>query len=533
MGGARKSVNRGGNPRLPLPHLQLADTLVPMSASTPVFMPLNSPRTPGNWIFAEESGRAWLEKEVLPGWLVTRRWFGGKARRIVRTQIEAAVPVGQEAQQVLAVRVEYAEGPADRYAIPLGWARLEEIDGADASVIAIGGENRDVAVHDAVYHPGFRAALLDPMRSDSAIRGDGGAVSGQGGSLLKELDSPDLANSRVLGVEQSNSSIIYDGQLFLKLFRRLHEGINPDAEITRYFSEQGHFGHVPAFGGELLLRLDGGEAMPFGLMLGCVDNRGDAWAWALGRLRSQFAQEDSAANEETLARIGQLGQRTAELHCALAAPTDDEAFQPEPLSAADFRDLSTSVSARLDALCRALEGRSEPLAGEVLAHAAELRTRIAALAQLSGGTVKTRHHGDYHLGQVLETGADWVIIDFEGEPTRSLAERRAKRSPLRDVAGMLRSLHYAAHCGRPDAEPASLAAAEKWADQASSVFLERYFATAAGAAFLPAQAPDRDALLAAYLLEKALYEVDYELNNRPDWLPIPLRGVLRVLGAAS
>lgn len=504
-----------------------------MSVSTPVFMPLNSPRTPGNWIFAEESGRAWLEKEVLPGWLVTRRWFGGKARQIARTQIEAAVPVGQDSQQVLAVRVEYTEGPADRYAIPLGWARLEDIDGTDASVIAIGGENRDVALHDAVYHPGFRAALLDVMRSNSAIRGEDGVLSGQGGTLLKELELTGLADSRVLGVEQSNSSIIFGGQLFLKLFRRLHEGINPDAEITRYLSERGHFAHVPAFGGELLLRLAGSEAMPFGLMLGCVDNRGDAWAWALARLRAHFAGNDPTANEETLARIGQLGQRTAELHRALAVPTDDEAFRPEPLSAGDFRDLSASVSTRLDALCRALEGRREPLAGEVLKHAGELRTRIAALAELSGGAVKTRHHGDYHLGQVLETGTDWVIIDFEGEPTRSLAERRAKRSPLRDVAGMLRSLHYAAHCGRPNAEPDTLAAAEKWADQASGVFLERYFATAAGAAFLPAQTADRDALLAAYILEKALYEVDYELNNRPDWLPIPLRGVLRVLGTAS
>jgi len=493
-------------------------------------MPLNSPQTPGNWIFAEESGRTWLEKEVLPVWLITRRWFGGKARRIARTRIEAAVPIGQDSQQVLAVRVEYEDGAADRYAIPLGWARLEDIDGTDASVIAIGGENNDVALHDAVYHPGFRGALLDLMRSNSAVRGANGVLSGQGGTLLGELQLTDLATSRVLGVEQSNSSIIYGGQLFLKLFRRLHEGINPDAEITRYLSDQGHFTHVPAFGGELSLRLEGGEAMPFGLMLGCVENRGDAWSWALGRLRAHFAQEDAAANEETLARIAQLGQRSAELHRALAVSTDDEAFHPEPLGETDFHQFSASVSARLDALCSALQGRHEPMAAEVLAHADELRSRIAALAHLPGGALKTRHHGDYHLGQVLETGTDWVIIDFEGEPSRPLTERRAKRSPLRDVAGMLRSLHYAAHCGRPDAEPATLAAAEKWADQASSVFLERYFATAAGAAFLPAEVADRDALLAAFLLEKALYEVDYELNNRPDWLPIPLRGVLRVLG---
>jgi trehalose synthase-fused probable maltokinase len=505
-----------------------------MNSANSAFTPSRAPRSPAVWVFAEGEGWRWLETEVLPRWLPTRRWFGGKARALVRAIVEAAVPVAGESLQVLAIRVEYAEGRAERYAVPLGCSLADDLDEMESAVIAFGDGDDGVVLHDAVFHPQFRATLLDLMQTDASVAAGPHSLSGMSGASLAEIRLNELTGSRVLGVEQSNTSVVYGARLFLKLFRRLQPGVNPDAEITRFLSERQHFAHVPPFAGALELRLDGGESMPFGLLLGCVENRGDAWRWALEKARAFFAADSASPDADTLARIAQLGQRTAEMHLALAADASDPDFRPEPLSSEDFRQLSGSVLANLETVCAALRFRADqagPLAAEVLAGKADALARIAALAALPLDAVKTRHHGDYHLGQVLDTGADWMIIDFEGEPLRPLAERRAKRSPLRDVAGMLRSWHYAAHAARPDAEPATLARAEAWADTAAKAFLDRYLAVAHGGPFLPSQPRDLHALLEAFVLEKALYEIDYELNNRPDWLAIPLRGFLKVLSS--
>jgi trehalose synthase-fused probable maltokinase len=369
-------------------------------------------------------------------------------------------------------------------------------------------------LHDAVYDSAFRAALLMGMR-----QGVSGFMRGECSGLLDALGEP--GESRVLHAEQSNTSIIYGGRLFLKMFRRLQAGVNPDAEISRYLGARG-FAHTPPFGGALDLCL-GDETMPLALLLGCVENEGDAWAWALGELKNHFSQ----GTPVRLDRIALLGQRTAELHLALAEGEEPD-FAPEPLTAEDFATLAQSTSTRMDNIFAALRTRAgDDLSAAVLARESEARARIAKLASAPPSAVKTRHHGDYHLGQVLATHDDWMIIDFEGEPLRSLPERRAKRSPLRDVAGMLRSFHYAAHAARP--ESVSIEVAEQWNAAACEAFLERYLAVAAGAPFLPRDEADRDALLAAFVIEKVLYEIDYELNNRPAWLPIPLRGFLRVI----
>ena len=449
---------------------------------------LPCPPVPGEWVFGDD-GRRWLESDVLPRWLPTRRWFGGKARAISRVEIEAAVPIC-ELHRVLVVRVEYASGEPERYAVPLG-----------------GGE----VLHDAVEDAHFRAALLAAMRERKS-----GALAGEGSAFLDSLAVS--SESRVLGVEQSNTSIVYGETLFLKLFRRLQPGVNPDAEISRFLGARG-FAHVAPFAGTLELWLRDG-AMPFGLMLGCVENDGDAWAWALRELRGYY----DADTPVPLERIALLGQRTAELHLALATGEDAD-FAPEPLTREDFEALAQSVSTRLDTIFAALRGRDDELVREVLGREPVLRVMAGVLAAAPPAAMKTRHHGDFHLGQVLSTCGDWTIIDFEGEPSRPLAERRAKRSPLRDVAGMLRSFHYAAHAARGDAP---IEKAEAWSAGACAAFLKRYLAVAEGAVFLPRSRTHTEALLDAFVLEKALYEIDYELNNRPDWLAIPLRGLLAV-----
>lgn len=496
------------------------------------FSPLVVPQQLSPWAFLHEEGRKWLVQTLLPAWLPTRRWFGGKARTVKEITLAHDFALGETEWYFVVVRVAYEDGAPDFYSIPLGCAPEGEIDSPELAKLAQGADGE--WLHDATFSSGFRKTLLMLMRDRASAGGVTEHVTGVGSEFLDAYPLAELQPSKVLVVEQSNSSIIYGGKLFLKLFRRLQSGINPDAEITRFLTERQHFQHVPPFAGSLELHLGREGVFPAGLMLGCVENHGDAWKWALDELSKYYANGDGGA--ETFTRIASLGERTAQLHIALTGDDADPDFQPQPLTAEDFARLSAGVAQRLEqtfAALRAKDDGSQLLVTKVLACELPARDRISALANLRPGPAKTRHHGDYHLGQVLDTGTDWVIIDFEGEPLRSIAERRERRSPLRDVAGMLRSFHYAAHAARPDASRENLEKADAWARQAQQVYLDRYLAVAEGASFLPASSPDVQALLDAYVLEKALYEIDYELNNRPDWLQIPLRGLLSVVQPAQ
>jgi trehalose synthase-fused probable maltokinase len=359
-------------------------------------------------------------------------------------------------------------------------------------------------------------------------------------------------------VEQSNSSLNFGERVFVKLFRKLEEGLNPDVEITRFLSEKRGFAQVPPYAGAIAYERPRREPQILALALGLVKNDGDAWTQALAAVGQFLALvrdlkelpesaplsdllsdvDDSEALRKLAGafvdRAWRLGQRTAETHLALASAPEDPAFAPEPLTGADQRTLSEAVRASAEKMFLHLRGRAaeEPLIAE-LVHA---EARIVALADRIGAqevrTAKIRTHGDYHLGQVLVTGDDFILLDFEGEPQRSLAERKEKRSPLRDVAGMLRSFHYAAHSGLNEF-PAHREVLTPWAEAWSALmcrtFLRSWLETAAGAVFLPSKIEEVGLLLHAYLLEKAIYEVGYELNNRPTWLHIPVRGILQIV----
>jgi trehalose synthase-fused probable maltokinase len=380
------------------------------------------------------------------------------------------------------------------------------------------------------------------MKDGGRVGGEKGSLTGEAGSALGGLDG--ASTSRPLAVEQSNSSLIYGEKVFLKLYRRLEVGMNPDAEILRFLSRQG-FTHAPPFAGAIEYRGEDGKACVMALATGLVPNNGDAWSFALGELGRWFAAHldgnvEKAARIEgnSLARAAQLGSRTGELHLALASDPNDPDFSPQPLSAGDGKELADGILAFVqkvsDLIAAKMETLPDParnLAQRFLSAAPELRSRAAGLA-IPANVAKTRTHGDYHLGQVIETGGDFVIIDFEGEPLRSLATRRERRSPFRDVAGMLRSFDYAAHAAL-DAQPmhqeALAGQAANWSTKAQKAFLDAWLAVTRGAVFRAANSQEEDALLKAFLLEKALYEVVYEINNRPTWLPIPLRGVLRLI----
>ena len=376
-----------------------------------------------------------------------------------------------------------------------------------------------------------------------------------------------------LSGEQSNTSLVYGNQLILKLFRRLQPGINPDFEIGRQLTERVGYPRVPTVAGALEYRTAAEQPVTVAMLQQLVESQADGWRHATDEVSRFFeavvgsalppdAVPDSftdvigvpfpeaidamagyAATAET------LGRRTAEVHLALASDTGDPAFSPEPFTAEDLAAVRRSAAAQartaLDGLRDAMKGGATRLPDDVaerarrlLANEQEVIDRINAAAASEFTVAKGRIHGDYHLGQVLWAEGDFYLIDFEGEPARPIAERRAKQSPMKDVAGMLRSFSYAAYAGlfaHSSTRPGQFAELEPWArlwqTWASAAFLTGYLATAGHALIVPAEPAQRNALLQLFMLDKAFYELNYELNNRPDWVRIPLAAILDVIGS--
>jgi maltose alpha-D-glucosyltransferase / alpha-amylase len=403
-----------------------------------------------------------------------------------------------------------------------------------------------------------------------------GSLDARASTALKELDLHPHLPARIGSAEQSNTSILYGDQLILKLFRRLQPGENPDVEIGRFLTEVAHFPRIAPFLGEINLTSSSGEKTTVAMLQGLVANQGDGWKWFLDQLTGFFASiadlpappesvAPSFVNERELLRealqhagpsleaAALLGRRTAEMHLALATPTDDPAFAAEALTLDDLNNDARRIDAQITSTLEALKTKLSTLkdftaddAGLLLSRRINLFASAHAITASTPAGLRIRIHGDYHLGQTLrvdgrttepETGTgDFVLLDFEGEPARPLAERRQKQSPLKDVAGMIRSFSYAAYAGldrflntgregAPDS-PSLAAWAILWQNSVSAEFLRAYRESIhANSGLLPS--PQQcQSLLTAYLLEKALYELLYELNNRPAWLRIPLTGIL-------
>jgi maltose alpha-D-glucosyltransferase/alpha-amylase len=518
-------------------------------------------------------GRRLLEREILPSYMATARWFGGKARAIREMTLADEIRVAREGCEahVLLIDVLYVDGNPETYVLPVeitsgDAARALRQEHPQAVIAQFQDDGEETILFDALYDAPFRAALLDLMTHRETVTGESGTLAGESTRAFEQriAETAPVA-SMILRAEQSNTSATYGGEWFLKLYRRLDEGLNPDVELTRFLTERAGFPNVSPFAGVLSYRTAGGMRM-LGMVQALVQNQGDAWALTLGVVGQYLERVLSeklplpvigAADEplpptlvEALGavypeRVRQLGQRTAEMHIALASDRSDPAFRPEPFSAlyqrSVYQSMRNGVRRTFQLLARQAKGLPDDARGEAEAMLRREREILERMGRVMGRKIaaeKIRIHGDYHLGQVLDTGRDFVIIDFEGEPARPISERRLKRSALRDVAGMLRSFHYAAHTAlaqeisvRGVDVPAALPWAELWTTAMSRIFLESYLATAGGAGFLPADAKDFALLLDAYLLDKAVYEVAYELNNRPDWIRVPLRGIVRILDA--
>jgi maltose alpha-D-glucosyltransferase / alpha-amylase len=515
-----------------------------------------------------------------------RRWFGGKALEVAGARIREAIriPAGPQAARLLLVDVRYARGEQETYAVPVTFAEGErqlelrrhhpEAILAELRVRSGDGERPGVLI-DALEDGDVCAALLDAIARRRRFAGDGGElVATPTGELRRLRGDAERLPSWLLRGEQSNSSVLYDDRFVLKIFRRLAPGLNPDLEVGRFLTERARFPHIPPVVGALEYRAGRGEPVTVGIRQGFVPNEGPAWRLALdqvdqfferalardresgpppeptGGLLDRIAEEPPALAGELLGRTLEtgrlLGQRTAELHRALASDRDDPAFSPEPFSSlyqrSRYQSMRNLVSRVFGLLHDRMAELPEELRGEAGAVADDQGRVLGIFEQILHGrlaAMRIRCHGDYHLGQVLYTGNDFVILDFEGEPARPLGERRLKRSPLVDVAGMLRSFDYAAH--HPLLDPAHegvirsddvarlAPCARFWRNWAGSSFLRAYLRTVEGAGLVPEERRDLTTLLDVFLLEKAVYELGYELNNRPGWAGIPLRGIRALL----
>lgn len=436
------------------------------------------------------------------------RWFGGKAQTLCGVQVLEVLPLGSAGQLIL-LQVNYLEAPAETYLLPLQLAA------------------EDGLLVDALEDENFRTALMEMIVDEQRLSCGSGELVGICGAEFKaqakEMVRP--FSSCLLKVEQSNSSILYDDQFFLKLYRRPEIGENPDAELLRHLSGGKKFANVPGYCGVIEYRAKDAEPRVLALLVTNVPCEGTAWT---STLRALAQSQDGGIGGSDLDRAQRLGDITAQMHLALAADTKNEGFAPEAFTS-EYRDsLCQSMGKATQRMMQLLEQKLGALNDEaagLLRREQEILRRHAVLMEHPINAKRIRIHGDFHLGQVLDTGSDFIIIDFEGEPGRPLNERRIKHSPLRDVAGMLRSFDYAAHTVL--AQRAEQA--EAWVECVSGAFLSAYLAKAKGSSFLPASEQELHMLLDVCLLEKAVYEVCYELNNRPDWVAIPLRGITRIL----
>jgi maltose alpha-D-glucosyltransferase/alpha-amylase len=501
----------------------------------------------------------------LPAFLSSKRWFGGKARHIDAVDVVEAIPFGKSKTIIAIVIVRYSDGAEETYSIPLSLSGSSV--GSSATDLAAGlpvASDGAAALQDAFANQAFLSELLDIISREGEVASEKGTLLGRRTSVFSDMVPDSAPPPKLLTGEQSNSSVIYGERLILKFFRRMEAGENPDLEIGRFLTEKARFTHVARIAGSLEYKPQQGQAATQAILQEFVENRGDAWRYAVKVLTEFYRRTSDSASQQIvpeanhssnfadeamrhlLEEIALLGRRTAELHLALSSDFHDPAFAPEPFSMkfqeslqASFHDLTARTFRLLGARLQDIPAENRAKSVAVAARESEILRMFAAALGARVDAMRVRIHGDYHLGQVLYTGSDFVIIDFEGEPARPLAERRVKQSPLQDVAGMLRSFHYAAFApllmsGGSETFPLARigllrSSAEAWSRRAADSFLNEYYATAGGASFLPASAPERARLLEGYLLAKAVYELGYELNNRPAWLGIPLEGISRLL----
>jgi maltose alpha-D-glucosyltransferase/alpha-amylase len=497
--------------------------------------------------------RELLERQVLPAYLPKRRWFGGKDEKIESVRIVQVSDLTGTTPRVLLAEVEARTPRAtERYLLPLGFVAEADVTSALPHQLALARVRRAASVGvmtDASVLDTFARRLIALLKENARIAGPSGELQFVSTPALASVPIEADAPIRRSAVEQSNTSIVVGDQAIIKLIRRLHTGLHPEAEMGRYLTEQG-FANIAPLLGEIRRVTPEGSGVLLALVQGFIFNQGDAWVWCQNMLeraiQTVIAQPENAGVDEQVDLMKEfrlaaalLGRRLGEMHLTLARPSDDSAFAPQIVTDADCA--AWALDARAE-LARAFETLERPhpwseeekkLCNAALARRSALLDLLPKLAAFGAGSLATRIHGDLHLAQALVSHGDVYFIDFEGEPTRSLERRRAKASPLRDVAGMLRSFDYAAatagSTGGAGQGETTLARKSAIIDRFRAVseeaFLSSYNEVIAAAAAFDFPPRARQSLLDLFLLEKVAYEIVYEAANRPAWLHVPLRGL--------
>jgi maltose alpha-D-glucosyltransferase/alpha-amylase len=500
-----------------------------------------------------------LRDEILLPYLRGRRWFAAKSEKIEDLRVRRIAPwKGDTATWRIAfVDVALASGGRQRYFLPIAvdWETRDhdpmERYGAFA-IVRVRHKERVGLFYAAFANPDFARDIARAMGGNREVAFGDGSLRFSSTAQFAQHSAAIDEEVRTPALEQTNTAVFFGAKLFLKGYRRMRLGVNPELEMGRFLTEVSPFAHIaPVLGAVEYLSPSEAEPVTLAVLQRFVENQGDLWTVVLEHLGRMLAMPgagesgaqapvETVAAEFHLNRMALLGRRVGEMHRALCHASGDPAFDPEPITAADYGAWKAAVEKDLDATFALLETAADglpqaarPMAAALLQEREALRHRVRAITPPAGTVVKTRYHGDLHLGQVLVAQDDFIIVDFEGEPERSLEERRAKASVLRDVAGMLRSFSYAAHAALTRRETGSAAghglkALAEWQASARHFFLEGYGKATAGVASVPADREAFAATLDLFLIEKALYELRYEIANRPDWLEIPVRGLMEL-----
>ncbi|MEW6581437.1 MAG: hypothetical protein AB1416_01570 [Actinomycetota bacterium] len=452
-------------------------------------------------------GTELVAEEGLRGYVVSRRWFGGRARDPLQAHVVDCVPMppGPRPLAIALVEVRYPSGTHDVYQTVLGVR-------GEAGKVPIGGAGGE-ELYDALEDGTCAPALLDALHREAVLTSPGGSTV-----RFTRVDGHDVdpdAPARPLGADQSNSAIVAGEGVLLKAYRRLHAGMNPELEVLRFLEEHG-FRHAPSLIG-WWEHANGPLEATLGVAVRFLRGAADGFTMALDALGT----DPSAA----VPRLRRLGEVTGRLHATLASDAQDPRFAPEEPSAEMIVLAQASLDDEIVDLFSTLVEHEH--LSDLAARVEEVRSRVRLVEPAGDLGLRIRQHGDYHLGQALWHEGDWVLIDFEGEPARDIGERRRKRLPLRDVAGMLRSISYAAWVARLER---GTVVSDAWEEEARAAFLDGYLRVVEPLRILPALRESTRRLLDLFELEKAVYELRYELGHRPEWAAIPAAGIAALLG---
>ncbi|MFH1342187.1 MAG: maltose alpha-D-glucosyltransferase [Pseudomonadota bacterium] len=501
--------------------------------------------------------RGVFERDVLPTYLARTRWYPERSAREIRPTVTSAVPfcdVGDNRPWLAFFEATTERGENSRYVLPMQieWVRFDRERYNPRAFAAVRQGAREGTLLDVATDQIFIALLLRNLR-ESLVVDEQQGVRLEFRPTARLLEQPVKApvHIRAVETEQSNSTALVDEDYVVKIYRKLVPGINPEIEVGRFLTEVAGFANTPALLGSVEL-VEGDNTSAIAIVHAFVQNQGDAWTVTAAYLdrfveeqRLLAASEHPGESEEVpyLHYISQTGRRVAEMHLALAGNGELTDFTPEPIRPDHVALWIEEITGRAERVCEALQQRrlavrdsDRMLVDQLLAQREGLTDRLVTLLPPDIGGLNIRHHGDFHLGQMLIAKDDVFIIDFEGEPRRSLADRRRKAPAARDVAGLIRSIDYSATAAleralnvAPDEQGRLGAALSEWRDRASATFLAAYRDTMTNPLLWPAEPQAAEQMLNFFLLEKALYEIEYELAHRPDWLRVPLTGALRIL----